>query len=239
MYKGHRILVVLASYNEAGKVGPAVAKVPRPLVDEVVVVDDFSSDGTKEEAERAGATVIRHEKNMGAGASYRDGYFYGRDHHFDIVVEIAGDDQDRPDEIPRLLDALIDKGSDYVHGSRWARGGIRLNHPLYRSVTTYLYSVLFSLFAGRRVTDATNGFRAFRSRLLRDDRICLDQEWLNRYEMEPYFFFKVIRLKYAWTEVPVTKYYPPAKVGYTKMTPFTSWWSILRPIFLLGLGLKK
>lgn len=239
MYKGKRIIAVLASYNEAGKIGKGVAKIPRHLVDEVVVVNDCSTDDTEKEARQAGATVLNHQVNMGAGAGYRDGYYYGLEKNYDVIVELAGDDQDIPDEIPRLLDAVIDENYDYVHGSRWLRGGKRLHHPWHRLFSTWLYSFIFSIFVGKRATDATNGFRAFKAGILKDERINLKQDWLNRYEMEPYFYFKVIRLGYRWKEVPCTKYYPPHDIGYTKMVPLVSWWSILRPIFLLGFGLKK
>ena len=232
-------MAVLASFNEAGKVGNAVDKIPRSLVDKVVVVDDGSTDGTGQEARSHGATVITHAENLGAGAGYRDGYFYGLEQGFDIVVELAGDDQDVPDEIPRLLDPIVEEDYDYVHGSRWLPGGRRINHPFHRTVSTRMYSVLMSCVTLRWVTDGTNGFRAFKPGILRDDRMDLRQTWLNKYELEPYLYYHVITLGYRWKEVPVTKYYPPHDLGYTKMRPITSWWSILRPLVLLRLGLKK
>jgi len=75
--------------------------------------------------------------------------------------------------------------------------------------------------------------------MLNDPRLDLDQRWLNAYELEVYLFFKAIRLGYKVKEVPVTKIYPPHELGYTKMKPITGWWSILRPLVFLGLGLKK
>ena len=75
--------------------------------------------------------------------------------------------------------------------------------------------------------------------LLKDERINIDQPWLDTYELEPYLLFKTIRLGYKFTEVFVTKIYPPKKLGYTKMKPLVGWWSILKPVFYLGLGIKK
>ena len=65
------------------------------------------------------------------------------------------------------------------------------------------------------------------------------QSWLDRYELEPYLLLKAIRLGYRHCEVPVTKIYPPHEHGYTKMRPVVDWWSILRPVVYLGLGMKK
>jgi len=240
MYKGKKVLAVLGCLNEEGKIGNTIRKIPGDIVDQVVMVDDGSTDNTAREAAEAGAKVIRHERNMGAGAAYRTGHLYGRDHGFDILVAIAGDDQDLPEEIPRLLDKIIDEGYDYVHGSRWLPGGKRLNHPLSRSFLTKLYSWIFTVLVGRKITDGTNGFRAFKSSILNDKRINLQQDWLDRYEMEPYLYYQVIKLGYKFTEVPVTKYYPEEKaVGFTKMAPFKGWWSIIRPLFLLTLRIKK
>ena len=93
--------------------------------------------------------------------------------------------------------------------------------PFYRKLATRLHPLLFSLLSGRNVTDTTNGFRAMRVSLFRDERINLDQEWLDTYELEPYILWKVVTLGYKFQEVFVTKIYPPKKLGgYTKMIPF-------------------
>ncbi|MBU1853746.1 MAG: hypothetical protein KJ957_06870, partial [Candidatus Omnitrophica bacterium] len=115
----------------------------------------------------------------------------------------------------------------------------RVNMPLFRLVTTLMYSFLLKVITGFPVSDGTNGFRAFRLNILKDDRINLWQAWLDRYELEPYLFYKVIEYNFRVKEVPVTKYYPRKKIGYTKMVPIVSWWSILRPLILLKLGIKR
>src|SRR5262249_14916379 len=99
--------------------------------------------------------------------------------------------------------------------------------------------LLFSLAARRRVTESTNGFRAVHRRILTDGRIDLAQAWLDEYELEPYLYLRTIRLGYRTAEVPVTKIYPPRHLGQTKMKPFSGWWSILRPLVYVGLGLRQ
>ena len=152
---------------------------------------------------------------------------------------VAGNGKDSPADIAKLK-AAIEEGYDFVQGSRYLPGGSQGRMPLYRKISTrFIHPLLFSLITGRNITDSTNGFRAIRVAILDDERINIDQEWLDRYELEPYLFYKAIVCGYRVKEVPVTKIYPPKGQGYTKMKAVTGWWSILRPIFLLGLGIKK
>ena len=105
--------------------------------------------------------------------------------------------------------------------------------------TQFVHPLLFSLAVRQKLTDTTNGFRAIHMGVFSDTRIDINQKWLDQYEMEVYLRYKIIRLGYANAEVPCTKIYPEKALGITKMKPVTGWWSILRPIILLALGLKK
>jgi dolichol-phosphate mannosyltransferase len=111
--------------------------------------------------------------------------------------------------------------------------------PAYRKIATRLHPMLFSLVARRKVTDSTNGFRAIKSQILTDPRIDLNQDWLAKYELEPYLYLQAIRLGYRVLEVPVTKIYPAKALGQTKMKPMVDWWRLLSPIFYVGLGIKR
>lgn len=238
MYQGHRVLVILPALNEANKVGRVIGKVPADVVDIVLVVDDGSIDATAREAEEAGATVIQHKANRGVGAAIRTGIDYALANGYDITVVMASDDQDEPAEITRLLDPIVSNGYDYIHGSRYLEGGRRVNHPFHRTLMTWFYSLSFRLVVGYPITDGTNGFRAFRTVICKS--INLWQDWLDRYELEPYLYYQAIKQRFKVKEVPVTKLYPAdAKVGYTKMRPLIDWWRIFRPLVFLFLGIKK
>jgi dolichol-phosphate mannosyltransferase len=203
-------------------------------------MDDGSTDGSMETLRGTRAQILSNEKNQGIGSAMRRVLFYARDKGYAVSVIMAGNNKDDPTQIPRLVEPILKDGFDFVQGSRYLKGGDHGNMPLYRRLATqFVHPILFSIITRRRITDSTNGFRAFRLKLLDDERINIQQEWLNKYELEPYLFFKAIRLGYKVKEVPVTKIYPPRALGYTKMKPITGWWSILRPLFYLGLGLRK
>jgi dolichol-phosphate mannosyltransferase len=209
-------------------------------VDEILLVDDGSTDGTAAVGRSQGVRVLSLPRCGGVGNAIRVAIAYAREHRFDVLAILAGNDKDRPQEIPRLLQPIQEEHYDFVQGSRYLPGGDFGNMPLYRRVATqFVHPLLFSLITGRWITDSTNGFRAFRLSLFDDPRINLNQPWLNGYELEPYIFYKAIRLGYKVKEVPVTKIYPPHELGYTKMKPISGWWSILRPLLYLGLGIKK
>lgn len=235
-----RVLACSVAFNELEKITRVVDRVNRADIDEFIVFDDGSTDGTPEAVRSRGFRVVSHGGQRGVGAAIRTVIRLAQAEQFDVVVIMAGNDKDRPQEIPRLLEPIKRGGADFVQGSRYLPGGDYGNMPFYRRIATQVvHPVLFSIVTGRRITDSTNGFRAFKVSLFDDPRIDIDQDWLDKYELEPYIFFKAIRLGYKVREVPVTKIYPPHELGYTKMKPITGWWSILRPIVLLGLGLKR
>jgi dolichol-phosphate mannosyltransferase len=232
------VAVVIPALNEAGKIGRVLDKLPRDGRFEAIVVDDGSSDGTGAEARAHGAAVVlRHEVRGGVGAAIRDGWEEGLRRGRPYLALLSGDDQHEPSELVTALDRLIATESDYLQGSRWVTGG-RVEGPTGgRSFGTRLYSIVFSVLVLRRVMDATNGFRVFRSEILRNPSIDLHQPWLTSYDLEPYVLYKAIRLGYRVIEHPVTVRYH-VREGYTKMRGLRDWWRLFRPALLLRSGLK-
>jgi len=236
---GRKILAAAFAFNEGDKIRRTLVRHPASREYDLLVMDDGSTDGSLDHLPD-GVLLLRNPRNLGIGAAMKQVFQYTLDHGYEVLVIQAGNDKDDPAEIPRLLEPIRSGMADFVQGSRFLPGGGYGNTPAYRILATrWVHPLLLSLAAGKRMTETTNGFRALRTELLRDPRIDWRQGWLDRYELEPYLLYKAIRLGYRHTEVPVTKVYPPRAEGYTKMAPITGWWSILRPIFLLGLGLKK
>lgn len=240
MYKSRKVLLIAPAFNEAGKIGEVVRRAPRDIVDTILVIDDGSTDGTAAAARQEGAEVIPLGQVYGVGYAIRRGFDEARRRGADIVVVIAGNNKDAPEEITRLLDPICDADYDFVIGSRFLEGGsYGGDMPLYRKFATRLHPLLVSLFCGKRVTESSNGYRAMKVAVLADPRIDLHQDWLDGYELEVYLLMKLIKLGYRTTEVPVSKIYPPKTVGNTKMRPLVDWWNMLFPIFVTGLGIEK
>ena len=240
MYRGLSVIAVVPVFNEEAKIGKVVGRMPRQVVDEVLVVDDGSTDRSAEVARSFDAQVISMDATLGVGAALQTGYRYAVKHDYDVAVTVAGNNKDAPEEIPLLLEPIAENRADFVQGSRFLKRGANFGAmPAYRQIATRLHPLLFSLVARRWVTESTNGFRAVRTRVLADTRLNLLQTWLRQYELEPYLYLRSIQLGYRTAEVPVTKIYPPKHLGQTKMRPVADWWSILRPLVYVGLGLRK
>jgi len=242
----NKVLVCPVAFNENIKIKEVIDRYLKSSVNkdtDYLIVDDASDDGTTDTIQdylSQGVTTIKHQRRQGVGAAIRTAIMYAKQQGYEVLVIMAGNNKDNPEEISKLLFPILNDQFDFVQGSRYkGRIGIGGDMPYYRKIATKIHPWMMSVITGRKVTDSTNGFRAFRLSIFDDDRINVDQPWLDQYELEPYLLYKAIKLNFKFTEASVTKIYPPKKLGYTKMRPIVGWWSILRPLIFLGLGIKK
>ena len=216
------------------------------LVDEICVVADSPSPRTLKRIEEARRSIdvpvhlIHNPERKGIGYAIRQGYSYALDNEFDLIVVMAGNGKDEPREIPRLTAPILNEGLDYVQGSRFLPGGRREKNPFLRSIFTRLFPVIWTSMTGVHCTEVTNGFRAYRSSILKDPRINVWQTWLDNYELEYYLHYKALTLGYKFVERPVSKDYTEIRKGkYSHISPLKDWWQIVGPVFMLKLGVKK
>lgn len=153
-----KTIVIIPAFNEQAAIGEVVEK-SLQYADDVLVVDDGSSDNTCEIAEKAGASLLKHPTNFGKGVSLRDAFAHVEG--YDIVVTIDGDGQHNPDEIPKLIEPIIKDNADFVNGSRYLNG-FEENTPAYRRVGQRVLDIATNITAGTSVTDSQSGFRAFK-----------------------------------------------------------------------------
>lgn len=234
-----KIIAIAPMFNEGERTIEVVRKFPKGLVDEVLIVNDASTDGAEKKVADAGAKVLNLPTRSGCGIAIRHGIDYGLKNGYDVFVILAANGKDNPEEISKLIESIRSGNSDFVQGSRYLPGGAWSHMPFHRQWGTRLYSFLFSVLVRKRITDATNGFRAFRRQFLEDKRLDIWQDWLDGYAVETYLFVQAIRFGYRVKEVPVTKNYPNVQKGYTKVRPWVDWWNHFKPAPLLAFGIKK
>jgi dolichol-phosphate mannosyltransferase len=161
-----RIVMVVPTYNEADNlpwiVGRLLEAVPAA---DVLVVDDGSPDGTGEVAEKLAAEdprvgVVHRTEKAGLGAAYLHGFAVALARGYDVVGEMDADGSHQPEQLPRLLEALVD--ADLVIGSRWVPGGSVVNWPWTRKALSVGGNLYARMALGIPVRDVTAGYRVFR-----------------------------------------------------------------------------
>lgn len=156
-----KILVIIPAYNEEQNLPKVIKEVRRsPLKTDIVVINDCSSDRTRVAAEKEGVSVINLFANIGIGGAVQTGlkyaYFYG----YDIAIQVDGDGQHNPDQIPQLIQPILDEGVDMVIGSRFLDAHSNYTPSTMRLIGIRLFSRITSLIVGYPITDTTSGFRA-------------------------------------------------------------------------------
>lgn len=232
--KGHlkqSVSVVIPVYNEHRTIGTLVDQVRKTgIPDEIIIVDDGSTDGTREwllehfgrdsperdsclEGVRASGLdlprirVLIHQRNQGKGAALKTGFMHLRG---DIVIVQDADLEYSPEDYPRLLTPLLEDKADVVYGSRFL-GECEGRWPLDSYWGNKMFTGLINAVTGLALTDVWTGYKVFRKKVL--ESIFLEE---SRFEMELELTIKVAQQKWRVAEVPIS-YRPRSKAEGKKI----------------------
>jgi glycosyltransferase involved in cell wall biosynthesis len=160
------LIVQIPAYNEEKTIAKVVSNIPRKIegIDEVkvLVTDDGSTDKTIEEAKKAGADyILPHKHNQGLGKNFKDGIEHCLKLGADIIVNIDGDGQFNPKDIPKLIKPLLDGEADVVTCSRFLKPELTKDMPILKKWGNKRYTNLIRRITGENFTDTQCGYRAY------------------------------------------------------------------------------
>lgn len=204
----HTVVALVPALNEESTIGDVVRGALK-YVDKVIVVDDLSDDNTSDNAERAGATVVKLHTRIRVGGVIKTGLSYIKSLNPDTLVILDGDGQHNPDDIPVLLKALNGGGVSWVIGSRFLYNQLNHNNGLgawyYRQKThmhikglgNWFFSKLVSVLTSTYITDVMSGFKALNRDVL--DALDLKFDYAYCPEMAMILCFQGYKVR----EVPI------------------------------------
>ena len=232
-----RIFAGLPVYNEEETIGTVITNV-KEHVDQVLCVDDGSSDSSARIAESCGAVVHRHRVNRGYGGALKSLFAKAREMDADCLVVLDSDGQHNSDDIPKMLEPILSGEADFVIGSRFIDGGGSEDMPAYRRLGIKVITAASNLSSDLAIQDTQSGFRAFSKKAL--DRLRFDSEGMElSLEMLEDANQKDLKIKEIPTviryDVPKGSNFTALSHGFTVLTWAMISLSQKKPLLVLGL----
>ncbi|MFC1836238.1 glycosyltransferase family 2 protein [Thermodesulfobacteriota bacterium] len=169
MLNGKRVLVVLPAYNAEKTLEKTVSELDRQVVDDILLVDDYSHDETVELAKKLGIRCFQHDKNYGYGRNQKTCYGEALKTDADVIVMLHPDYQYSPKLVPAMAAMVVSGEYDVVLGSRILGGKTRKSGmPLYKYVSNRMLTLFENLFLGSKLSEFHTGYRAFSRKVLED-----------------------------------------------------------------------
>lgn len=209
MIHGKKVTVVLPAYNAASTLQKTYDEIPFDVVDDVIMVDDASTDDTVAVAEKLNITTFRHEHNTGYGGNQKTCYREALKRNADVVIMLHPDYQYEPKLIGAMASLVAIGQYDLVLGSRIISGGsLKGGMPIYKYISNRFLTLFENILLGQKISEYHTGYRAFSRRLLEDlpmennsDDFVFDNE----------FIAQTVYFGYSVGEVSCpTKYFPEA-----------------------------
>jgi dolichol-phosphate mannosyltransferase len=213
-----RVLVIIPTFNERENLPVILDRLRAavPIAD-VLVVDDGSPDGTGEVADQRAAAdpqiqVLHRTTKNGLGRAYIEGFRWGLDRDYQLLVEMDADGSHAPEQLPRLLTATAH--ADLVIGSRYVPGGSTVNWSRLRELISRGGNVYSRLTLGVGIKDITAGYRAYRATVLRT--LDLDAIESHGYCFQIDLAWRTVQAGFTVAEVPIT--FTERTIGESKMS---------------------
>jgi glycosyltransferase involved in cell wall biosynthesis len=209
MYKGVKIGVIVPAYNEEQLIGKVIETMPS-FVDQIIVVDDKSTDKTAEivkqyQKESDRIILIEHQVNRGVGGAITSGYKQAIANGIEVAVVMAGDAQMDPRDLPRIIDPIVKGEVDYTKGNRLFRGESWKMIPHYRYFGNSILSLLTKIASGYwHIADSQSGYTAISLRALK--ALELDRIY-QRYGMPNDLLIKLNVLQFKVRDVSIRPVY--------------------------------
>ena len=230
-----KIIIGIPAFNEERNIASIITKL-RSISDTIVVCNDGSSDLTSEIAERMGAVVINHEKNLGYGGAIRSIFLKAKELDGDVLVTFDADGQHRIEDIENVITPIIEEKADLVIGSRFLNESEK-EVPQYRKVGIKVITKITNASIKKQLTDSQSGFRAYSKKVVDN---------LNPSEMgmgiSTEILIKASTRNYKITEVPIkilysgnTSTHNPISHGSSVILSTIKYTSIEHPLKFYGI----